>query len=115
EGLGRKSLLRNVLVITQFAIAIGLIVSTFLAIQQLNYMKTKDIGFNKDQVMLVDMSREANEKFELLRTELLKQPHIRGVTASGQRLGNNLHQTGGKVKTDTTLRNLTVSQINVDY
>jgi putative ABC transport system permease protein len=30
-------------------------------------------------------------------------------------LGNNLHQTGGKVKTDTTLRNLSVSQVNVDY
>ena len=115
EGLGRKSVLRNALVITQFAIAIGLIVSTVLALQQLNYMKTKDIGFNKDQVMLIDMSREANEKFELLRTELLKQPHIKGVTASSQRLGNNLHQTGGKVKTDTTIRNLTVSQVNVDY
>jgi len=115
EGLGRKSVLRNALVVTQFAIAIGLIVGTVLAVQQLNYMKNKDIGFDKEQVMLVDMSGEANEKFELLRTELLKQPHIKGVTASGQRLGNNLHQTGGKVKTDTTLRNLAVSQINVDY
>ncbi len=115
EGLGRKSVLRNALVVTQFAIAIGLIVGTVLAVQQLNYMKNKDIGFDKEQVMLVDMSGEANEKFEVLRTELLKQPHIKGVTASGQRLGNNLHQTGGKVKTDTTLRNLAVSQINVDY
>lgn len=115
EGLGRKSVLRNALVVTQFAIAIGLIVGTVLALQQLNYMKNKDIGFNKDQVMLVDMSREANEKFELLRTELLERPHIKGVTASSQRLGNNLHQTGGKVKADTTLRNLSVSQVNVDY
>ncbi len=115
EGLGRKSVLRNALVVTQFAIAIGLIVGTVLALQQLNYMKNKDIGFNKEQVMLVNMSQQANEKFELLRTELLQRPHIKGVTASGQRLGNNLHQTGGKVKSDTTLRNLTISQVNVDY
>ncbi len=115
EGFGKKSLLRNSLVVIQFAIAITLIVGTVVAMQQLRFMKSKDVGFNKDQMMIVPMSQEANEKYETLKNELLKQPDLLGVTASGQRLGNNLHQTGAKVKTDTTVRDLSVSQINVDY
>ncbi len=65
--------------------------------------------------MLIPMNNEANEQYETLRNELLTQPGIVGVTASGQRIGNNFHQTGGKVKTDTSLHELTISQVNVDY
>ena len=75
-----------------------MIVSTLIVIQQLSFMQNKDLGFNKEQIMLVDMNGEANEKFETLRTELKRSPLILGVTASGQRLGENFHQSGFKVK-----------------
>ncbi|MEM8969215.1 MAG: ABC transporter permease [Bacteroidota bacterium] len=115
ESLNQKSLLRSGLVVVQFATAIALIVGTVLATQQLNFMKSKDIGFNKEQMMLIPMSNEANEQYETLRNELLTHPGVAGVTASGQRIGNNFHQTGGKVKTDTSIHELTISQVNVDY
>lgn len=115
ESLNQKSFLRGALVVVQFATAIALIVGTVLATQQLNFMKSKDIGFNKDQMMLIPMNDEANEQYETLKNELLIQPGVAGVTASGQRIGNNFHQTGAKVKTDTSLHELTVSQVNVDY
>jgi len=115
ESLNRRSLLRSGLVVVQFATAIALIVGTVLATQQLNFMKSKDIGFNKEQMMLIPMNSEANEQYETLRNELLVQPGVIGVTASGQRIGNNFHQTGGKVKTDTSIHELTISQVNVDY
>ncbi|MEM9674752.1 MAG: ABC transporter permease [Bacteroidota bacterium] len=115
ESLSRKSLLRSGLVVVQFATAIALIVGTVLATQQLNFMKSKDIGFNKEQMMLIPMSNEANEQYETLRNELRAHPGVVGVTASGQRIGNNFHQTGGKVKTDTSIHELTISQVNVDY
>jgi len=115
ESLNRKSLLRSGLVVVQFATAIALIVGTVLATQQLNFMKSKDIGFTKEQMMLIPMSNEANEQYETLHNELLTHPGVVGVTASGQRIGNNFHQTGGKVKTDTSIHELTISQVNVDY
>lgn len=115
ESYGRKSFLRNGLVVIQFAIAIALIVGTLLALQQLQFMKSKDIGFDKEQMMLIPMSGEANEKYETLKNELVKKAGVKGVTASGQRMGNNLHQTGAKLKTDTVMREITVSQINVDH
>lgn len=110
-----KSIFRSGLVVVQFGLALAMIVSTLIVLQQLTFMQSKDIGFNKDQIMLVDMNRDANEKFEMLRTELKRSPHILGVTASGQRLGNNFHQWGFKVKADTGVVNITPSNVNVDY
>lgn len=110
-----KSVLRSTLVVIQFGLAIGMIVSTLIVIQQLSFMKESDIGFDKDQMLLVNMNNEANEKFETIKKELQKQSMIRGVTASGQRLGNNFHQGGFKVKADTGVLSITPSNVNVDY
>ena len=112
---GGKSMLQNLLVTGQFVIAITLIISTILAVKQLNYMKNKDIGFDKDQVMLIPLDRNANQKYQSLKTELLLQGGVEGVTASGQRIGNNFHQWGFKIKTDTAAQNYTVSNVNVDF
>ncbi len=110
-----RSIFRSGMVVVQFGLALAMIVSTLIVVQQLSYMQNKDLGFNKGQMMLVDMNREANEKFELLRTELKRSPLILGVTASGQRLGENFHQSGFKVKADTGVFSITPSNVNVDY
>lgn len=110
-----KSVFRSTLVIVQFGLALGMIVSTLIVVQQLNFMKNKDIGFNKEQMMLIDMNREANEKFRTLKIELEKSRFVKGVTASGQRIGNNFHQWGFKVKGDTAVMKITPSNLNVDF
>jgi putative ABC transport system permease protein len=110
-----KSVLRSTLIIIQFGLAIAMIVSTFVVVQQLSFMKESDVGFDKDQMMLVNMNEEANKKFETIKKELQKQSMIKGVTASGQRLGNNFHQWGFKVKADTGIVGITPSNVNVDY
>ena len=112
---GGRSLFRSSMVVVQFGLAVAMIISTLIVVQQLGYMQNKDLGFNKDQILLVDMNREANEKFEVLRTELKRSPLILGVTASGQRLGENFHQSGFKVKGDTGVFTITPSNVNVDY
>lgn len=109
-----KSVFRSSLVILQFGLAIAMIVSTLIVVQQLYFIKNKDIGLNKDHILLVEMNRTANEKFETLKTELKKSSNIKGVTAAGQRLGNNFHQWGFKLKTDS-IQGLTPSNVNVDY
>ncbi|HEX8060363.1 MAG TPA: FtsX-like permease family protein, partial [Cyclobacteriaceae bacterium] len=109
-----KSMFRSSLVIVQFGLALAMIVSTLVVVQQLSYMRTADIGFDKDQMLLVDMNRDANAKFETVKHELSQSPYVLGVTASGQRLGNNFHQWGFKIKYDS-IRALTPSNVNVDY
>jgi putative ABC transport system permease protein len=110
-----RSLFRSSLVVVQFGLALAMIVSTLVVVQQLSFMRTADIGFDKDQMLLVDMNGDANKKFETMKAELLGNSYILGVTASGQRLGNNFHQWGFKVKSDTGVMELTPSNVNVDY
>jgi putative ABC transport system permease protein len=110
-----KSIFRGALVVVQFGLALAMIVSTLIVVQQLSFMKNTDLGFGKDQIMLVAMNKEANDKFETLKNELLSNAHILGVTASGQRLGNNFHQWGFKVKSDTGIVDITPSNVNVEY
>jgi putative ABC transport system permease protein len=109
-----KSIFRSSLVVVQFGLALGMIVSTLVVVQQLSFMRTADIGFDKDQMLLVDMGGDANKNFETLKQELSRSPYVIGVTASGQRLGNNFHQWGFKIKHDS-IRNITPSNVNVDY
>ena len=109
-----RSVFRSALVVLQFGLAIAMIISTLTVVQQLNYMKNKDIGLNKDHILLVDMNEEANKAFETIKEELLKSSDIQGVTASGQRLGNNFHQWGFKLRTDSIF-GMTPSNVNVDY
>jgi putative ABC transport system permease protein len=112
---GSRSLFRSSLIIVQFGLAAAMIVGTLVVVRQLSFMKNKDVGFKKDQMMLVNMNQEVNEKFETIKTELLKSSHFSGVTASGQRLGNNFHQWGFKVKADTGVIDFTPSNVNVEY
>ena len=112
---GNRSVFRSALVVVQFGLALAMIVSTLIVVQQLSFMQNKDLGFNKDQMMLIDMNGEANQKFEVLRTELKRSPLVLGVTASGQRLGENFHQMPFKVKGDTGVFSITPSNVNVDY
>ena len=110
-----KSVFRSALVVVQFGLALAMIVGTLIVVQQLSFMKNADIGFTRDQMMLVDLNKEANNKFEVLKAELLKSRFVQGVTASGQRLGSNFHQWGFKVKADTGILDITPSNVNVEY
>lgn len=109
-----KGGLRNVLVVTQFASAIFLMIATIFVVRQLNYMQSKDPGFNRDQVVTVSMDGVTNKKYDLLRKELLKSNLITGVTASEDQLGSHLDQTGVHFTADGPKRELGLTQLVVD-
>lgn len=110
-----KSWLGSSLIVVQFGLALAMIVSTFVVLQQLSFMQNKNIGFNKDHIVQVRLNGDANRKFDLIKSDLLGQSNIVGVTASGQRLGNNFHQWGFRYKSDSGVVDITPSNVNVDY
>ena len=110
-----KSSFQSSLVVVQYAIAIAMIIATIAGSQQMKYLRSADIGFEKDQIVLIDMNAEVNQKFEILRTQWLNSSLIEGVTASSQRLGNNFNGWGFKVKSDTGIYNFSPSNVNVDF
>ena len=88
-GSGKSSsILRKGLVILQFAISITLIVGTAVVYRQLNYMSSKKLGFDREQVLVIRMDNsEIKAKQELFRNELLRNPAISGVSATSNLLG----------------------------
>ncbi|MEM9895718.1 MAG: FtsX-like permease family protein, partial [Bacteroidota bacterium] len=111
----KKSFFQSALVVVQFSLALGMIVFTLVVLQQLSFINKKDVGFNKDHLMLVQMNAESQDHYKEMKTELLKKASILGVTASGQRLGNNFHQWGYKMQKDTSIVRFTPSNVYVDF
>jgi len=113
--IGRnKGLLRNVLVVGQFASAIFLIIATIFVFQQLTFMRKKDPGFSRDQVINIPLDRVTGRKFDLLKEQLSTSPLITGVTGAQDELGSHLDQSGVEFKGDGPLRNLVTTRLIVD-
>ena len=108
-------MLRNVLVVGQFTGAVFLIIATIFVLKQLRYMQKKDRGFSSDQIMLVPLDRETYRNYETLKQELAGSTLVTAVTASQQRLGNNIHQNGGiRYHGKGPVRELVTSSVVVD-
>lgn len=75
--------LRKALVVFQFVLAIVLIVSTLVIGRQMNFIRTKDIGFNKDRLMVIDInSGEVRSRFRAVKNEYSKIPGVQQVAVS---------------------------------
>ena len=79
RGKNQNLKIRRILVIGQQVISVALIVFTLIVIDQINYVKNADIGFNKDGLMLIEMNdREMREKADLVKNKLLG---LQGIVA----------------------------------
>lgn len=82
-------LLRKSLVVLQFTASIALIAGTFIVYNQLNFMMNQDLGFNIDQVLVLDRpgiapreSEAFNSSIDVFRNELKSDPSIVSVSTS---------------------------------
>jgi len=83
-NLGSKSGgLRSALVVFQFAISIILIVGTIVIYKQLNYIQTKNLGYNKEQVLVVNGISALNDNVTPFKNEVLQMPGVVSGTISG--------------------------------
>ena len=73
---------RNSLVVFQFAISIILVISTFIVYSQLVYIKNKDLGFDKENILVVNNAKHIRNSFESFKQELEKNSLINNVTYS---------------------------------
>ena len=79
--MGSKNFLRKALVVSQFVISISLIICIGIVYKQLHYIHNKDMGFNQDQIAMVDFN-QFNE-FGAFKSELLKHSEIQAVSLLG--------------------------------
>jgi len=72
---------RKILVIIQFTIAIVLIVGLVVISKQLHYIKNKDLGFNKENIVYIPIKENIGKRYPYIKQNLLKDTNILSITA----------------------------------
>lgn len=113
---GNKTL-RKVLVTLQFAISIFMLVGTAVIYDQMQYVQSKDLGFDKEQVMRFSLNNQpARDKYQVLRNRLLENPNITRVASSSTSPGDGFGKQLMDVETaEGVMEQKGVDNYAVDY
>lgn len=113
----RKSLLRSILVISQFVVSIVLFISTLVIYNQLRFIQNKNLGFNKEQVIIINKTDDIGAQINSFKQELLSNPNVISVTNSdgipGDQNGDNVFEPEGKTSSDA--QSLRTLQCDYDF
>jgi putative ABC transport system permease protein len=74
--------LRKTLIVFQFVISIFLIASTIIILQQLSYIQNKELGYSKDQVLILPVDWQMNESYTAIRAALESVPGVASVAGA---------------------------------
>ncbi len=86
--IGGANVFTKSLVTLQFVLSIGLIASTMIILQQIRFMTSRNPGFNKENVIVVNASETDGKKIlPIFKRTLLSQPGIAGIAGSEMSLG----------------------------
>jgi putative ABC transport system permease protein len=83
SGTAEGGNIRNGLVVFQFSISVFLIISTLVVFQQLRFIQSKDLGFVKDQVLIIEDVYAAGNQLGAFKEEIEKLGSVKGVSLSG--------------------------------
>ncbi len=78
------SLFRKTLVVLQFALSVIMIIGTLVVIRQMEFIRNKNLGLNKENLGYVWMSGQFREKSAVAKQELLRNPNITAITRTSQ-------------------------------
>ena len=113
---GTKTMFRKFFVIVQFALSIILIITTFFIAKQVNFMKEKDLGFNKNSKLVLDLSNSEYEKrYPVLKTALERMPEVKTVSVSSTIPGKFGGTNPFNVKGDNSVHFLWMYYVDYDF
>ncbi|MEB0263997.1 FtsX-like permease family protein, partial [Mucilaginibacter sp. 10I4] len=85
---------RRTLVVLQFSASIILIIGTLVIGNQLRFIRNKNLGYDKENVFSFSMRNDMQKHFDVVKTELLKNPAVLSVTRAGRDIITNGSSTG---------------------
>ena len=106
-GFKRTSFLRSLLVVIQFVISVILIISTIIIFRQMQFTQKKDLGFRRENVVIVEKTDDLGNRLNTFKAELLENPNIVSAANTdnlmGFNFGNNVYQIAGESGEETYL------------
>ncbi|MFH0841915.1 MAG: FtsX-like permease family protein [Bacteroidota bacterium] len=92
KGNSRNGGIRRVLVVFQFAVSILLITATAVMYRQIFFMLNKDVGFNKEQILVINRAQSLESRVEAFKNSVREIPGVVNITSSTSipgRINNN--------------------------
>lgn len=90
KGLATSSItsirLRRGLVILQFVLSISLLSGAFIVQKQLNYIQSKNLGYDKEGIISFSLIRKVRANYPTIKNELLALKSVKSVAANNQKL-----------------------------
>jgi len=77
-----KSVFRKILVVSQFTAAIVLIISTVVVYKQLNFIRNKNLGFNREHIVIIPLNELLGQNYQSYKNEIKQNPNILNVTTA---------------------------------
>jgi len=116
----QKNLLRNFLVVFQFATSIILIIGTIVIYKQLDHIQESNVGFDKDQVLVVSNSGLAQETRESLKTEIAQLADVKSASFAGYLPVSSSSRSDTTFSTETVMTqtngfNMQYWRVDYDY
>jgi len=90
----RNGRLRRVLVVFQFAVSILLIIGTMVMYKQISYMLNKDVGFNKEQLVVISEAHTLGTKMKAFKDAVKEIPGVVNISSSTAVPGRNNNNNG---------------------
>ena len=81
-GLSGNPWFRRSLVVFQFVLSIGLIISTVVIYRQITFIQSKNLGMNKENVIYARIRGDLGERFYDFKSKLLQDPNVKSVSRS---------------------------------
>lgn len=116
-----SSFIRSGLVVFQFFISILLIIATATVYRQLNYIQNKKLGFDKEQILLINDAYMLGKQTTAFKDELLQLPEVSQVSMSGYlpvhgyNRSDNSFWKQGLEPTEDNLVNMQIWNVDDDY
>ncbi len=91
QKLTGRGLFGRILIVVQFSLAVFMLIATLVYYSQMNYIRTKDLGYNPNQVAFtsIDGARDVKSVGDYFRNELKAEPSIKIVSLGGDRGGTS--------------------------
>ena len=106
--------LRKALVVLQFTISIALMVGTGIIYQQMKFIYSTDLGYNREQIISIQQNGDAVSRATTLKTELLRNENIVSAGTSSARIGQQLGRTNIFPEGSTGETNIITSIMSAD-
>ena len=114
--MGKTVSLRSGLVVFQFFISIVLIIGTIIVHKQLSFIQNEKLGYNKDQVLIVQEAYWLGKNLEAFKQKLLRDPRIVSISSSGYLPAGNTYNNNFMIYADNNSDQLVKTlRYDVDY